>query len=556
LRDLTAMRRGPIRGSTVALAVVVAAVLAGSGVGSSAAVEVPPAGGGFYIQTSGPNAGAGIGDWYSSNAAGAGNGYDYLLITVPCGWPSATPLYIDLFSPEINANALPGRDEPRGIGDDSTEFELYGPGAVVGPGYNLPAPGTGIVDTTYVPELVQPEAWVRFATLAPVTCGTYVVRSAVIGAGDDDNGWRIRVGTDNDNDPTNAPPANSDDPDGLPGTNDEIVIGQVQTSYQQSTGGVACLTLFEYVSAGQASVTFNNYDMDGNTRVRYYAPSDTFDPTGLSGGTVGTLSNNAAWNGGVGLARGGDTIANPEGGWWRIVSCLTAVNQFIQEAQNGVDAYYAQPPIPAMTLTKDDGAAVAPAGGDLTYTVTATNTSSGGGAGAALAVVITDTIPTNSTYQSCAIVAPATGTCSESLGVVTAMLDDWINAGDSAAIHITVTVDPNASGTITNDASVAFEDGLGNPFPAVTASDIDAAGPPLPTATPIPTSTPTPTPNPAASTSPTPIPSVPDAALPPNRGYGAAVTVIAALAGILIVGLLALASSGTRRRRAPRRRIP
>jgi uncharacterized repeat protein (TIGR01451 family) len=544
MHPLTAMPRRPVRGSTVAVAGLVAAALLGSITGSSVAVEIPPVGGGFYIQTTGPNAGPGIGDWYSSNAAGAGNGYDYLLITVPCGWPSATPLYFDLFSPEINANALPGRDEPRGAGSDTTEFELYGPGATVGPGYALPAPGTGTVDTTYAPELVQPEAWVRFATLAPVTCGTYVVRSAVIGAGDDDNGWRIRVGTDNDNDPTNAPPADSDNPDGLPGTNDEILIGQLQTSYQQSTGGVACLTLFEYVSPGQPSATFNNYDMDGNTRVRYYAPSDTFDPNGLTGGTPGTLSNNAAWNGGVGLARGGDTIANPETGWWRIVTCLTAVNQFIQEAQNGVDAYYAEPPTPAMSLAKDDGLTVAPAGGNVTYTVTATNTSSGAVAGAALAVVVTDTIPTNSTYVSCAIVAPATGTCSQILGVVTATLNNWINAGGSAAVQITVTVDPLATGTITNGASVTFQDVLGDPFPAVPASDVDTAGPPLPTATP----TPTPTPTAAAS--------VPNAAMAAGHGDQWPTTAVAVLVAILIVGLLGLATIAERmRRRSPRRRM-
>ncbi len=484
MRPQTALRRGPAHRAVLAVAGLAAAILVGSGVGSSAAFEVPPAGGGFYIQTSGPNAGAGIGDWYSSNAAGAGNGYNYLIITVPCGWPSVTPLYVDLFSPEMNAQgALSSMDEPRGA-SDSTQFELYGPGAVVGPGFDLPAPGNGILQTTYLTEPTLPEAWVRFATLAPVTCGQYVVRSAVIGAGDDDNGWRIRVGTDDDADPTNAAPANSDDPDGLPGTNDEILISQVQISYQQSTAGVACLTLFEYVSAGQASVTFNNYDMDGSTRVRYYAPSDAFDPTGLTGGTAGTLSPNAGWNGGVGLARGGDTIATPEGGWWRIVTCLPAVNQFIQEAQNGVGAFYSQPPTPAMALVKDDGLTVAPAGGDLTYTVTATNTSSGPGAGAALAVVISDTIPANSTFVSCTIVAPATGTCSESLGTVNATLGGWINAGGSAAVEITVTVDLAATGAIMNDATVSFEDGLGNPFPDVTASDTDTAGPPLPTANP------------------------------------------------------------------------
>ena len=538
----TAMRPRTGRSSLMTSAALVAMLLAGPGAGISAGVEVPPAGG-FYIQTSGPNAPVTIGDWYSSNAVGAGAGYHYISVMVPCGWPSGTPLMFDLFSPEMNANgAIANSDEPRG-GADTTQFELYGPGAAVGPGYGQPAAGTGIAVANYVPEPVLPESWVRFVTLSPVSCGNYLVRSAVTGAADDDNGWRIRVGTDNDSDPTNAPPANSDNPDGVVGTNDEIIVGQVQITYQQSTGGVACLTLFEYVSAAQALVTFHNFDMDGNTRVRYYAPSDAFDATGLTGGTVGTLSTNGAWNGGT-LARVGDAIANPEAGWWRIVSCLSAVNQFIQEAQNGIGAFSSQPPTPVMSLAKDDGTLVAPAGGDLTYTVTASNTSSGASAGAALAVVITDTIPTNSAFQSCAIVAPATGTCTQSLGVVTATLNGWIDAGSSAAIQITVNVNGNASGTITNDASVAFRDALGNPFAPVTANDVDTAGPPLPTPTP----TPTPTPSPTAS--------VPDTGLDPSRTGEEATAVIFVALGILLIGLLGLASLAERRqRRAARRRF-
>ncbi len=66
----------------------------------------------------------------------------------------------------------------------------------------------------------------RFATLsAPVACGSYVVRSQVLtadplnpgGTGDDQNGWKLRVGTDNDANPNNAPPANYDNPDGVAG---------------------------------------------------------------------------------------------------------------------------------------------------------------------------------------------------------------------------------------------------------------------------------------------------------------------------------------------------
>ncbi|MDP9467458.1 MAG: DUF11 domain-containing protein [Chloroflexota bacterium] len=538
----TTRRSGAGWRSAVAAAGLFAAILLGPGLESSAGVEVPPAGGGFYIQTSGPNAGAGIGDWYSSSTVGAGNGYNYLVITVPCGWPPATPLYVDLFSPEMNAaGALISRDEPRGAVSDSTQFELYGPGASVGPGYDQPLPGAALslVATTYLPEPALPEAWVRLATL-PATCGVYALRSAVLGEGDDDNGWRVRVGTDTDVDPNNLPPANSDDADGLPGTNDEIIIGQEQITYQHSSGGVACLTLFEYVSLGLPSVTFHNYDMDGNTRVTYYAPSDAFDPTGLTDGTAGTLSINAGWNGGVGLARGGDTIANPEAGWWRIVTCLSSVNQFIQEAQDGIGAYFSQPPTPALSIAKTDGVTVAPAGGDLTYVVTVTNTSSGATAGAALAVVVTDTIPTNTTFVGCAITAPATGTCGESAGVVTANLDDWIDAGASADVEITVTVDLAATGTVTNGVTAVYEDALGNPFPEVSASDIDTVGPPLPTATP----------------TPTPIPSVPNAGMGAARDEQGPIIVTGALVAILVMGLLGLASLAERRqRRTSRRRV-
>ena len=109
------------------------------------------------------------------------------------------------------------------------------------------------------------------------------------GTGDDQNGWRLRVGNDNDADPTNAPPANYDNPDGVTGTNDEIAIGLAQTSFQQNSGAVACQTFYEYTNPGQAAVTFNNFDMDGVTRLRYYAPGDpAYDPNANAGGTLGT----------------------------------------------------------------------------------------------------------------------------------------------------------------------------------------------------------------------------------------------------------------------------
>ncbi|MGH2595871.1 MAG: DUF7507 domain-containing protein [Actinomycetota bacterium] len=457
---------------------------------AASAVELPPAGNNYWIQTNGPNAAVTLGDWYTSNVAGAGAGYHYVQFQVPCGWPAGLPVFVDLFSPEENrvAGALAQHEEPNG-NYDSTQFELYGPGATVGPGFASPAPGAGIPGTriTYQPGAAGvAEAWTRFATLsAPVTCGSYVLRSEVLtvdplnpgGTGDDQNGWRLRVGNDNDADPTNAPPANYDNPDGVTGTNDEIVIGMAQTSFQQNSGAVACQTFYEYTNPGQASATFNNFDMDGNTRLRYYAPGDpSYDPNANAGGILGTLSGNGVWNnGGTLAARLGDTIAAPTTGWWRIVNCISNGNQLIQEGQQGVLSYYTQPPTPSMTLTKTDGIANASPGQALTYNITATNNSAGATRGAANSVVVTDTIPAGFTYTGCSIPTPAQGSwvCSQAAGVVTFTQTGWINGGANAVLRVTGTVNQGVSGTITDTARVNYADGLGNPFAQVTATDVD-----------------------------------------------------------------------------------
>jgi uncharacterized repeat protein (TIGR01451 family) len=525
------------------------------------AAEAPPAGGAFSFQTSGPNTAITVGDWYSSTIPGAGAGYHYLTIVVPCGWPASTALHIDLFSPEMNrvAGALVQSEEPRG-NYDSTEFELYGPGASVGPGYAQPAPGTGVpgTRTVFAPGAPGvPETWIRFATLDPAACGTYLLRSAVLaadpgnpaGEGDDDNGWRIRVGSDDDADPATAPPANADDPDGQPGTNDELVLGENRVTYQQSSAGVSCLTLYAYVPPGAADVTFNNFDMDGNTRLRYYGPSDVYDPTATLGGTAGTMSANGAWNNGT-LARGGDTIADPEIGWWRVVTCISANNQFIQEAP-GLMLHGSQPGSPALTMTKTDGATEAVTGTQVQYELTVENAPSA--TGAALDVVISDPVPAGATFVTCAVVAPASGSCGASGGTVTATLDGWIAAGASATVEITVEVDDGASGSLTNAATASYGDVLGNPYPTVTATDVDniVAGPP-PTPTPAALPSPSgPLTSPSPSGSPGPSPALPDVALPASSGEG---TALLAVGAILLAGAAVIGATGRRQRGAARTR--
>jgi uncharacterized repeat protein (TIGR01451 family) len=459
----------------------------------ASAVEVPPAASPWYVQTNGPVSAVTLGDWYTSQTVGAGDGYHYMAFNVPCGWPAGRSVQVDLFSPEMNRVAGPaGLSEEVSGNYDSTQFELYGPGAAVGPGFDTPAPGAGISGsrTTYEPGAPGvAESWVRFHTLsAPVACGNYLIRSQVLaadplnpaGEGDDQNGWRARVGYDDDADPTDAPPANYDDPDGIAGTNDEITMGDAQASYQHDAAGTICQTFYQYVAPSQPSVTFNNFDMDGSGRVRYYAPGDpSYDPTATSGGTAGTVSANGQWNGGSLAARSGDTIAGPATGWWRLVTCLSTHNQLIQEGQTGATIYYAQPPTPALTISKTDGQANASPGESLTYTIQVDNTSSGSTAGAATGVVVTDTIPAGTSYGSCAVTTPASGTwsCSESGGVVTFTQSGWIDAGAAATLAVTVTADQGISGSLTNAARVNYRDALGNVFPQQTATDVDAVVP-------------------------------------------------------------------------------
>ncbi|HZD18951.1 MAG TPA: hypothetical protein VE669_12490 [Actinomycetota bacterium] len=160
------------------------------------AAELPPVGWPFMVQTNGAGAGLVDGDWYTSSAGGGG--HHYVTFTVPPGWPTAEPVYVDLFSPGIHSGST--IDAPSG-GEDPTQFELYPPGTVVS-GPSLPAPGGGLVQTTYVAGL--PEGWYRLDALAAPVSGTFVLRSAVLG--DDQNGWTVRIGADDDADETTPPP--------------------------------------------------------------------------------------------------------------------------------------------------------------------------------------------------------------------------------------------------------------------------------------------------------------------------------------------------------------
>jgi large repetitive protein len=458
----------------------------------ASAVEVPDGDftSEYSIQTNGPGGAITLGDYYSAPTASGGSDQPHLIeLNVPCSWPTGTPLYVDLYSAGFNSStANPGWNRYEEPGADAN----YGTASYVlrNPG------GTTVATQSYAPFSAATDSWTRFATLgAPVACGTYAL--SVDFTGDDQNGWRLRFGTDNDGNANNAPPANYDNPDGVAGTDDEVTAGLTRISYQHDLGGTTarCLTLYEYVNPNLASVSFHNFDLDNvsipGSTVRYYAPGAPFDPTGASGGVVGDISGNGVWNnpgGAETTTRAGDVITaaqapdplNPSAvrsGWWRILTCASDHNQFIQEAQTGEPVYFQQPPTPQLTVAKTDGTTVLDPGQTTTYTVTITNTSNTSAApGAATSVVANDTLPAGLTPVSCALGGGAAGTCARvgTSQVMRATFTDEIPAGASRTFTVVATVvATGAPSSFTNSVSVAYNDSLFNPFVPVTATDVD-----------------------------------------------------------------------------------
>src|ERR1700694_2438440 len=161
------------------------------------AADIPVTGSAAFIQTSGPNAGRGVGDYYTSVNGGNDPLGHRTEIVVPCAWPSATPITIALFDPEVQTPdpvAPTAIDEIRGSADNTT--------------YTLTAPGGAIVGpVTYTPAGGSNQRWVELTTFLTSTpgygCGTYVLRNTT--SNDDDNAWRLRVSHDPDCTPTPGP---------------------------------------------------------------------------------------------------------------------------------------------------------------------------------------------------------------------------------------------------------------------------------------------------------------------------------------------------------------
>jgi uncharacterized repeat protein (TIGR01451 family) len=124
------------------------------------------------------------------------------------------------------------------------------------------------------------------------------------------------------------------------------------------------------------------------------------------------------------------------------------------------------PAQPNIVLSKTDGVSTAAPGQTLTYTLTFTNT----GPGAAHNIVISDTLPSGVSYQSCSL-GSLVGSCSESGGTVNFTLTNPLAAGASASVTITVQVTTSGPTTLTNTATLNYTDSGGNARTPVTSSD-------------------------------------------------------------------------------------
>jgi len=278
-----------------------------------------------------------------------------------------------------------------------------------------PTVGTLVTSATYLPNTGDATTWVSLPGISnPTPCGAYLL---VVSVPDNDtNGWAVRSGWSGSGAPTV-------DLDGIPGSGDEIVQGILRQSLRHPPGTPVCTTFFQYVAPGLSSVTFHNFDLNdvGTAWVRYYPPGSLYDPTGQSGGIVGTASNDGQWNNGSATARGGDVIPSPQPGWWRIVTCTNSAsseNHFIQEGQTGVPLYVTLPPAPDVNVQATSSASSVSAESSFDLTVSYDNQASGITAGAARNLRLTITLPGGISFASGACTA-APGPCTISGQVMT-----------------------------------------------------------------------------------------------------------------------------------------
>ena len=435
----------------VALVLVVAPTL------DALAVQAPSPSSSLFVQTSGPNAGLSIGDYYTSPAGGD---TDHLfMIRVPADWPAGTPVTVSLFDPEVGGVdpvSPTAADEIRGTAD-SAQFRLESP------------TGSAVASATYT-DLTTNGAWTGLATFDPGTVGTgtYLLRVRV--SDDDDNSWRVDASHDPDcavGGPGTCSPAslvNGNEVSRAPAGSGSLAVGVIRTSWQHEGSGSVCQDHIFFVnSATPRPLRAHNFDMDGGGSVTYTTPN---------GATVaGTVSANARWNNSSDASRVGDILPDVNG-WWTAEICIGTHNQYVFESPSAGPSFPEPQPAPRIAVDKTDGVESLTLGEETTYAVTIENVSDDDPLpGSAYDLVATDVLPAGVEFVSC---DTTDLTCSEAGGVVTASLAEPLEPGTSVSFDVVVRVTSDAGLTITNLVDVDFRDHIGNDHEPASASDVNA----------------------------------------------------------------------------------
>ncbi len=490
-----------------------------------------------YIQTTGPLAELGIGDYRTNHPISVSdeegrdpegfgdNTTHQMVVAIPC--LPGTLWTFDIFDPAIDDAT--GIDEPRdGFNDDTDDQNWYDDTTF----WLFDPTGAEVASTTYSPG-DSAGAWDTLATIEvdnPYPCGDYVVETytgndqaevgglptsgsiedvdgidveQLLGLNNDDNAWRLRI-VDSQNAPNLVP-----GPDGILGTGDEIQVRLRSLSYQHSSND--CQDFYWLVEQGDPQLYVINFDLDDEPS--YGAGIPCYFPPGVEGtcadGSVpagaiqGTRSGNTTWNDGEygrpsfgdletfdipGGDLTGDATSNPPAGVWRAEICVDGGNQYSLEVP-GYDLFVEPPDLPQLTIDKDDGVEIVSSPGSTSYTITITNE----GVGAALplpgdAIELTDELPSGMTFDSCTVNAPLIGTCSYNggSGLVEVDLtghDDYPNiilpgvnaAANSGTVTVNALVDSGLAGgtLLENVATIDYTDEFGNDYPPETDNDID-----------------------------------------------------------------------------------
>ncbi len=417
---------------------------------AAGAVQTPRPGSNLFVQTSGPNAGIGIGDFYTSPAGGD---TDHLFVVrVPTDWPAGVLVTVALYDPELatpDPSSPRAADEIRG-GADTTRFILRSPG------------GSTVADVSYSGASTN-GVWVELATFDPGVTGhgSYLLRVST--SDDDDNSWRVDASYDPDC-ALGSPcvgVVNGNEAARAPAGSGPLAVGVVRTSWQHASLGTSCQDHVFYVNSSTARpLRAHNFDMDGSGSVTYTAPN---------GSTVaGTVSSNGQWNNSPNTNRVGDILPDVSG-WWSARICIGNQNQYVFEAPSAGPSFPEPQPAPRLEVSKQDGVDQLTVGTQTTYTIVVDNVADEDALpGGAYEVVATDSLPAGLAFVGC---SSSEFVCTEDSGTVIATLPIPLQPGDSASFDVAVTVVGDVDSPVVNLVTVDYEDSLGNGFESVHGSD-------------------------------------------------------------------------------------